>query len=203
MKDVGTFYGRLVYFGICCGNLVFFIVIWYILPVLVRCTKKNLATLTSTNLSVLAILNRFSNLVKEESALKHFVEAIICKQGLPDGLFHTNPQFLVHFEWKFSTSFMNFWYLYFVDIYFMAIVYILWPFVKCRYYPHFGILYQEKSGSPAQQNHAPFINFTCVCMYVEHQRCTRVYLDTICMLFSIRRIVFNIFNFLQFFRQYI
>jgi hypothetical protein len=114
----------------------YFIVIWYILPVLVRCAKKNLATLTSTNLSVLAILNRFSNLVKEESALKHFVEAIICKQGLPDGLFHTNPQFLVHFEWKFSTSFMNFWYLYFVDIYF-----ILWQLcIYCGHLLNVGII---------------------------------------------------------------
>jgi hypothetical protein len=39
-------------FGILCGHLVYFIVIWYILwsfgkfsTVLVRCTKKNLATL--------------------------------------------------------------------------------------------------------------------------------------------------------------
>jgi hypothetical protein len=55
MEDVGTFYDHLVYFaaicytlwpfGIFCGNLVYFMVIWYIFPVLVCCTKKNLATL--------------------------------------------------------------------------------------------------------------------------------------------------------------
>jgi hypothetical protein len=48
MEDVGIFYGHLVHFtvfcyilltfGIVCGNLVIF-------PVLVFCTKKNLATL--------------------------------------------------------------------------------------------------------------------------------------------------------------
>jgi hypothetical protein len=49
MEDAGIFYGRLVHFmvfccilwtfGLVCGNLV------YIFPVLVFCTKKNLATL--------------------------------------------------------------------------------------------------------------------------------------------------------------
>jgi hypothetical protein len=33
-------------FGIFCGHLVYFIVIWYICPVLVCCAKINLATLT-------------------------------------------------------------------------------------------------------------------------------------------------------------
>jgi hypothetical protein len=55
---VGIFYGRLVYFtgmyviGNFYGHLVHFVAIWYILwpfgmfsPVLVCCTKKNLATL--------------------------------------------------------------------------------------------------------------------------------------------------------------
>jgi hypothetical protein len=32
-------------FGIFCDHLVYFIVIWYIFPVLVCCTKKTLATL--------------------------------------------------------------------------------------------------------------------------------------------------------------
>jgi hypothetical protein len=38
MEDVGIFYYHLVYF----------IVIWYIFPVLVCCAKKNLATLLAT-----------------------------------------------------------------------------------------------------------------------------------------------------------
>jgi hypothetical protein len=33
---------------IFCGHLVYFVVIWYIFPVLVCCTKKNLETLTRT-----------------------------------------------------------------------------------------------------------------------------------------------------------
>jgi hypothetical protein len=48
MEDVGIFYGQLVFLRpICifCGHLVYFMVIWYIFPVLVWCTKKNLATL--------------------------------------------------------------------------------------------------------------------------------------------------------------
>jgi hypothetical protein len=54
MHDVGIFYGRLVYlpaiwyillpFGIFCDNLVNCMVIWIILPVLICCTEKNLAT---------------------------------------------------------------------------------------------------------------------------------------------------------------
>jgi hypothetical protein len=58
MKDVGKFYGHLVYFtaiwyilrhfGVLCGNLLYFAVIWYIFPVLVFSTKKNLATLSFT-----------------------------------------------------------------------------------------------------------------------------------------------------------
>jgi hypothetical protein len=32
-------------FGIFCGYLEYFIVLWYIFPVLVCCSKKNLATL--------------------------------------------------------------------------------------------------------------------------------------------------------------
>jgi hypothetical protein len=32
--------------GRFCGHLVYFMVLWYIFPVLVCCTKKNLATLT-------------------------------------------------------------------------------------------------------------------------------------------------------------
>jgi hypothetical protein len=48
MDDVGIFYGHLLYFdAICCicGYLVHFMVIWYIFPVLVCCTEKNLAAL--------------------------------------------------------------------------------------------------------------------------------------------------------------
>jgi hypothetical protein len=62
MEGAGIFYGHLVYFvaiwyilwlfGIFCGHLVYFVANWYILwlfgihsPVLVFCTKKNLATL--------------------------------------------------------------------------------------------------------------------------------------------------------------
>jgi hypothetical protein len=38
MEDVGRFYGHLIYF----------VALWYIFPVLVCCTKKNLATLQTT-----------------------------------------------------------------------------------------------------------------------------------------------------------
>jgi hypothetical protein len=54
MGNLGTFYNHLVYvkaignifwpFGIFCGNLVYFVGIWYIFPRFV-CAKKNLATL--------------------------------------------------------------------------------------------------------------------------------------------------------------
>jgi hypothetical protein len=60
MANIGTFCGHLLYFvATCdilwsfgtfvviwyiCGHLVHFVVIWYIFPVLVFCTKKNLAT---------------------------------------------------------------------------------------------------------------------------------------------------------------
>jgi hypothetical protein len=54
-ENIGIFYGHLVYFtliwyilcpfGIFYGHLVYFVVIWTIFPVLVRCSKKNLATL--------------------------------------------------------------------------------------------------------------------------------------------------------------
>jgi hypothetical protein len=36
-------------FGIFYGNLEYFMIIWYIVPVLVSCTGKNLATLRSEN----------------------------------------------------------------------------------------------------------------------------------------------------------
>jgi hypothetical protein len=55
MENLGIFYDHQVYFtaienilwpfGIFCGNLVYFVAIWYIFPVLVIWTKKNLATL--------------------------------------------------------------------------------------------------------------------------------------------------------------
>jgi hypothetical protein len=54
-EDVGTsmaIWSILLPFGIVCGHLVYFVAIWYILrsfgmifPILVSCTKKNLATL--------------------------------------------------------------------------------------------------------------------------------------------------------------
>jgi uncharacterized membrane protein len=33
------------YVGLCYGRLVYFTAIWYIIPILVCCKKKNLATL--------------------------------------------------------------------------------------------------------------------------------------------------------------
>jgi hypothetical protein len=53
MEDVGIFYDRLVYFT--ANWYTYFMAIWYILwsfgilfPILLCCTKKNLATLMST-----------------------------------------------------------------------------------------------------------------------------------------------------------
>jgi hypothetical protein len=43
MEDVSIFYGHL--FGLFYVHLIYFVVIWYIFPMLVNCTKKNLATL--------------------------------------------------------------------------------------------------------------------------------------------------------------
>jgi hypothetical protein len=48
MEDVGIFmaiWSILWPFGICFGHLVYYPPFWYILPILVCCTKKNLATL--------------------------------------------------------------------------------------------------------------------------------------------------------------
>jgi hypothetical protein len=48
MENIGIVYGHLGYlrpFGIFCSHLLHFRTIWYIFPVLVSCTKKNLATL--------------------------------------------------------------------------------------------------------------------------------------------------------------
>jgi hypothetical protein len=48
MEDVGIFYGHLVYFMAIWHILRFLVYLkvnWYILPVLVSCSKKNLATL--------------------------------------------------------------------------------------------------------------------------------------------------------------
>jgi hypothetical protein len=39
-------------YGILCGHLVDFMLVWYIFPVLVCCTKKNLATLAHSSLSL-------------------------------------------------------------------------------------------------------------------------------------------------------
>jgi hypothetical protein len=39
-------------FGIFCGILVYFVAIWYIFPVLVCCTKKNLAVLLRSTYGV-------------------------------------------------------------------------------------------------------------------------------------------------------
>jgi hypothetical protein len=46
-------------FDIVCGNLVYFILIWYIFPILVRCTKKNLATLILGRYGCRQIYRRF------------------------------------------------------------------------------------------------------------------------------------------------
>jgi hypothetical protein len=51
MENVGTVHGHLEYFtdmGIFYERLVHFVLIWYISPVLVPCTKKHLATLELT-----------------------------------------------------------------------------------------------------------------------------------------------------------
>jgi hypothetical protein len=51
MVNVGTFYTHWNIswpFVIVYGNLAIFVVNWYISPVLVYCTKKNLATLVIT-----------------------------------------------------------------------------------------------------------------------------------------------------------
>jgi hypothetical protein len=54
MKVVGLFYDHLVYFS-ASWNILWlfdvFLVIWYIFPILVCCTKKNLAILRITILS--------------------------------------------------------------------------------------------------------------------------------------------------------
>jgi hypothetical protein len=53
MEDDGTFFGHLVHFRsfvIFWGQLVKLMVIWYIFPDLVFCTKKNLATLVTIQL---------------------------------------------------------------------------------------------------------------------------------------------------------
>jgi hypothetical protein len=42
MENVGAFYAK---FGLFYGHFVHFVAIWYIFPVLVSFTKKNLATL--------------------------------------------------------------------------------------------------------------------------------------------------------------
>jgi hypothetical protein len=45
MEDYIAIWSILRLFGVSCDHLVYFTVIWYIFPVLVCCTKKNLATL--------------------------------------------------------------------------------------------------------------------------------------------------------------
>jgi hypothetical protein len=42
MENADIFYGHIEIFH---GHMVYFTAIWYIFPVLVSCTKKNLATL--------------------------------------------------------------------------------------------------------------------------------------------------------------
>jgi hypothetical protein len=56
MKEVGLFYSHFVYFTAIWyiyGHLVYFVVIRYMFPVLVCCTKKNLATLVQSFLSAI------------------------------------------------------------------------------------------------------------------------------------------------------
>jgi hypothetical protein len=48
LRPLGIFYGHLVYFW-PFGRVV---VLWYIFPVLIYCVRKNLATLTCTNVPV-------------------------------------------------------------------------------------------------------------------------------------------------------
>jgi hypothetical protein len=52
-------------FGIFCGKLVYFMVIWYIFPVLVCCTKTNMATLLWD-----------VSLAREKKRLKYFLVTI-------------------------------------------------------------------------------------------------------------------------------
>jgi hypothetical protein len=58
IEDVGIFYGHLVHlqpFVIFYGQLVEMVVLWYIIHVLVFCTKKNLATLNPAQLDTLNV----------------------------------------------------------------------------------------------------------------------------------------------------
>jgi hypothetical protein len=55
MEDVGIFLALwpiLLQFGIFCGSMVYFMVIWYIFTILVCCTKNNLATLPSVTTNI-------------------------------------------------------------------------------------------------------------------------------------------------------
>jgi hypothetical protein len=48
IENVGICYGHWEYFTtLCYDRLIYFVVDWYIFPVLVCCTKRNLATLVS------------------------------------------------------------------------------------------------------------------------------------------------------------
>jgi hypothetical protein len=71
----------------------------------------------------------------------------VCSRVARWFVFKLTPKFLyilVPFEWKMLKSLMTIWYAYFVAIFF-----ILWNSVYFVANLHFGILYQEKSGSPA------------------------------------------------------
>jgi hypothetical protein len=111
--------------------LVHLVVNWYIPPpgpVLVCCTEKNLATLVQSHPSV----------------------AARWPPGLPDGLFpNQTPQFWYNLEGLWPDNFDIF---HDHSVFFVAIYFILWPFGICcahlLYYPHFGKLYQGKSGNP-------------------------------------------------------
>jgi hypothetical protein len=69
MENLGIFYGHLLYLKpleICYGHLVYFAVIWYIfLPVLVICTKKNLATLSNPTTATMARSSRLECIRKQ------------------------------------------------------------------------------------------------------------------------------------------
>jgi hypothetical protein len=72
------FYSQLVYllpFGTQCGHLVYFMDIWYIFPILVCCTKKNLATL-----KVLRFIADFQNVTRQNASSK--IVAIKISQSL-------------------------------------------------------------------------------------------------------------------------
>jgi hypothetical protein len=76
---IWSFFGHLVYFvatwsimwpfGLFCCHLVYFMFIWYICPVLVCCSKKNLATLTVSGV----------DLTRASQTIVSFFTFIVCR----------------------------------------------------------------------------------------------------------------------------